>query len=145
MEEPAYLATINAAIAAVNHGGATSISVIVVLNPRVFVKVGKKALKDSATTSDDKAIASHQTFQSEIACHNPESWVDAAVASSSSLPLSSSIRRIASFCSIGDSQRVFVGKSGSMKIAVIATTMVNEPSIKNNHLQRIQITISNLI
>ena len=44
MEEPAYFATMKAAIAAVNHGGATSISVIVVLNPRVFVKVGKKAI-----------------------------------------------------------------------------------------------------
>ena len=129
MRKVKYLALIKATKAATNQGGAASTSVTVRLNPSVAVRVGKKALNDKAVTSEVNAMLNHQTFQSEIACHSPENWVDAAVAPSSSLPLSSSIRRIARFCSIGDNQRVFVGKSGRMKMDKSAKKTVRAPSM----------------
>lgn len=69
-ERNAYLATKKAPIAATNQGGATSISVTVVLKLSVAVNVGKNALNDSAITSDDSATASHHALGSAIASQN---------------------------------------------------------------------------
>ena len=124
-----YLDTTKAQIAVRIKGGATKTNEIVRLNPNVAVSVGKKALNDNAFTSAVNAIANHHTFKSFTANKSPLPNRCISVSFWSPTPASSAIRVIASSRSAGVSQRVVVGKSGKMKIAMMAMATVKLPSM----------------
>src|SRR5687768_4180846 len=105
-------------------GGAQSNKLTVLLYPRVSVKVGKKALKERATTIEVSVKANHHTFQSVKHNQRPRPWPACSVSPSSPTPASSSKRCLASCLSNGESHPVVSGKSGRMNIAATATTIV---------------------
>ena len=121
----------NDAVTPMNQGGTQSKRVTVGLYPMVAAMVGKKSIKDSATSKKNSAVASNHTIQSVRVSTRP----DSGACFCSQLRISSSILFWTRICSSGVSHEAGVmGKSDITWKDAMAIMHVKPPSMKNSHL-----------